>query len=89
MPSNFIAVQHMEADRQSDKMMSDMEACMKQRCVTEFLHTERIAPTDIHQCLLNIYEDQRVDGSSVRQWVVHFSSGNCNSAPQPRGSWVS
>ena len=27
-------------------MMSDMEVCMKQKCVTEFLHVEKLAPTD-------------------------------------------
>ena len=27
-------------------MMSDMEVRMKQRCVTEFLHMEKIAPTE-------------------------------------------
>ena len=33
---------------QSDKMASDMEACMKHRCVNEFFHAEKMAPTDIH-----------------------------------------
>ena len=33
---------------QSDKMVSDMEVCMKQRCVIEFLHVEKMAPIDIH-----------------------------------------
>ena len=32
----------------TDKMASDMEVCMKQRCGTEFLHVEKIVPTDIH-----------------------------------------
>ena len=27
-------------------MASDMEVCMKQECVTEFLHAEEIAPID-------------------------------------------
>jgi len=49
---------------QSDKMVSDM----KQRCVTEFLHTEKkMALTDIYQCTLNIYGDQTVDVSTARQ----------------------
>ena len=48
----------MAAEGQSDKMASDMEARMKQRCGFEFLHTEKqtnkqtnnkkTAPTDIH-----------------------------------------
>ena len=49
---------------------------MKQRCGTEFLHMEKIAPTDIHQHSLNISVDQTVDVSTERLWVVHFSSGS-------------
>ena len=37
------------------------------------------APTDIHQCLLNIYGNQQVDVSAVRLWVVCFSSGDSDS----------
>jgi len=55
-------------------MASDMEVHMKQRCGTEFLHAKKIVPIDIHQHLLNIYEDQIVDMSAVRQWVMRFSS---------------
>jgi len=36
------------AEGQSDKMVSDMEARMKQRCGTEFLHMEKMAPCDVH-----------------------------------------
>ena len=32
---------------QSDRMASDMEVHMKQRCVIEFLYVEKIAPIDI------------------------------------------
>jgi len=35
-----------------------------------------MALTNIHQCLLNIYGDKTVDGITVRQWVVHFSTGD-------------
>ena len=56
--------------------MSDKKMQMKQRCVTEFLHEEQMAPTDIHQHLLNISGDQTVDVSTARQWVVHFSGGD-------------
>jgi len=34
----FVAVWQMAAEEQTDRMASDMEVCMKQRCVTEFLH---------------------------------------------------
>ena len=57
-------------------MAFDMEVCMKQRGGTEFLHAEKIVPTDIHHCLLNTDGDQSVDVSTVRQWVMCFSSGN-------------
>ena len=43
----------MVAEEQSDRM----EVCMKQRCVFEFLHAEKMAAIDIQQCLLNVYED--------------------------------
>jgi len=49
---------------------------MKQRCITEFLSAEEIAPTNIHRCFLNIDGDKLVDVSTVRQWVVHFSSNS-------------
>jgi len=37
---------------------------------------EKMAPTDIHQCLLNVDGKQRVAVSTVRWWMVHFSSGD-------------
>ena len=43
----------MAAEGQTDKIASDMEMQMKQRCVIEFLRLEKIAPTDIHQQWLN------------------------------------
>jgi len=58
---------------------SDIELPVKQRSVHEFLGAEKVAPTDIHQCLLNIYGDQTVDVSTVKQWVVCFSNGNSDS----------
>ena len=57
---------NMTAEVQSDKMVSNMDVQVKQRCVIEFLHAENMAPTDIHCCLLYVYGDQRVDGSTVR-----------------------
>ena len=47
-------------------------------CVTEFLHVEKMALIDLHH-LLNCSGDQTVDVSTLRQWVVRFSSGNSNS----------
>ena len=37
----------MAAEEQSDKVVSDMEVWMKQSFVTEILHMEKIAPTDV------------------------------------------
>ena len=47
---------------------------MKQRCVIEFPHVEKMAPTDIHGRLLNVFGDQTVNVSAVKQWVICFSS---------------
>ena len=60
----------------SDQVTSDMEMCLKQRSGTEFIHAENIPFIDIHQCLLDINGDQTVAVSTVRWWVVRFSSGN-------------
>jgi hypothetical protein len=76
IPLNCVAVQQMAAEGYSDKMAPDMEEHLKKRCVIEFRHAEKIAPNDIHRCLLNVYGDQTVDVSSVRRWVVRFSSGD-------------
>ena len=74
----------MTAEGQSDKMTSDMDVRMTQRCVNEFLHTEKIAPNDIHQRLLNVYRDQTVDVSTVRRLVASCSSGDSDVKDQPR-----
>jgi len=68
---------------QSNKMVSDMEVHMKQRCVIEFFHVEKFAPNDIHRSLLNVYGDQTVDVSTVRQWVACFSSGDSDVKEKP------
>ena len=65
----------MAAEGQSDRMVSDVEMRMKQRCGIEFLHEEKMAPTDVDRQLLNVYGDQTADVGTVRQWVVCFSSG--------------
>lgn len=56
----------MAAERWSDKVMSDMEVEMKERCVTKFLLIEKIAPNNIHRLLLNIYGDQAVNVSTLK-----------------------
>ena len=66
-PSAQYSITLLSAKGHSDRMVSDMEMHMKQRCVTEFLHVEKMAPTDIQWHLLNIYEDQTMDVSTARQ----------------------
>ena len=45
LPTNillhFAVVRQMAAEGQSDRMVSDMEVCIKQMCVTELLHAEK------------------------------------------------
>jgi len=47
-------MQHMAAEEQCDKMVSDMEVQMKKRGGTEILSAEKTASINNHQCLLNI-----------------------------------
>ena len=64
----------MAAESHCDTMVCDMEMQMKQRCVTEFLHAETIAPTDVHHSVLNVYGDQtgskhsEAVGGAFQQW---------------------
>ena len=81
IPFHVVAVWQMAAEGQSDRMVSDMEVWMKQWGETEFLHAEKMAPTDPDQCLLNIYGDWTVDVSTARWWVVRFSSSNSDCGP--------
>ena len=56
----------MAVEGQSDKMVPDMEV--------HIVHAEKMAPTDIPQCFLDVRGDQTVDVSTGRQWVVCFSN---------------
>jgi len=66
----------MAAEGQYDRMASDMEVWMKQRCGAKFLNAVKMALIDIHGHLVNVYGNQGVDMSTVRWWVVPFSSGD-------------
>jgi len=57
----------MAAEGHPNKVVSDIEVCIKQRYVIDFLHMEKMTPTGIHQCLLNVSGHQTVDMSTVRQ----------------------
>ena len=65
-----VSVQQMAAEEQSYKTTSNMEECMKQRCVTEFIHVEKMSYTGIHHWFLNACRDLIADVSSVRWWVI-------------------
>jgi len=44
--------------------------------------SEKMASTDIHQCLLDVYGDQR-----VRQWVLSFGSDDSDVENKPSSGW--
>ena len=48
IPLHFVAVWQMAAEGQFDKTAADIEVHMKQCCEIQFLHVEKIAPSDIH-----------------------------------------
>jgi len=62
----FCCVWQKAAEGQCDEMASDAEVHTEQRCVTEFLHADEIAPIGINRCLLNIYGDQTMDVRTVK-----------------------
>jgi len=84
IPLHTVAVRQMAAKGQTDKMVSDVKMHMAQRRGIAFLHVEKMTPVEIHQRLLNVYGNQTVDVSTVRQWVVSFSSGHSNVEVKPR-----
>jgi len=75
------------AEGQSDKLVCDMEVPMKQMCVIEFLHEEKMAPIDINQRLLNIHGDQTVDVNTVRECVVCFRIDDSDMKGKPHSGW--
>jgi hypothetical protein len=83
---SFVAVRQIAAEEQSDRMASDMEVHTKQRCVIDFLHADKIAPVDIHRCLLNVYGDPKVNVGTVRRWVSAVSTAAQHSS---RLDWIS
>jgi len=51
-------------------MTASPDVWFKQRTVIEFLFTKKIKPVDIHRRLLMVYENETLDVSSVRRWVL-------------------
>lgn len=60
---------------ESDTRASHMEVHMKESSINEFHHVEKIVPSDIYQCLLNVDRNQTVHVSTVKQWATCFCSG--------------
>jgi len=66
IPLEFVAVQQMAAEGQSDTMASYMDVHMKQKCGTEFFHAEKMVTNETHQHFLYVSGDQTGDVSTVR-----------------------
>ena len=69
LPGNiqFVLLAHNRLHRRGSLMKwCLMEACMKHKHVTEFLHAEQMAPSDIHQHLWSVYGDQTANVSAGR-----------------------
>ena len=67
----------MAAEEQSDSNATNMEVHTKQRCGIEFLHVERMAPIDIHLCLLECLwransgcDHSKAVSGTFQQWVT-------------------
>jgi len=61
----------MAAERQSDKMASDVEVHMGQRRGIEFFHLEKKKIAAVHRCLVLInsgYEHREVEGGVIQLW---------------------
>ena len=57
--------------------------CVWSKGVSLNSSTQKMAPVNIYQCLLNVYGAHTVAVSTVRQWLVWFSSGNSNVKDKP------
>ena len=47
-PFHRVAMRQLAAVGPSDKVAPGMEVCVEQRCGTELLRAEKVAPTDLH-----------------------------------------
>jgi len=70
----------MASEKQSDRLVSDLEVLMKQKVCHWILCGEKTAPTDLRPCLVNVYGGQTVLWT---QWgmVMCFSSGHAQPSP--------
>ena len=68
----------MIVEGESDKVVSDMEASLKKRVVSEFLCVEKNDPPMFTDACW-MFMEAKQDVSTVRQWVVHFSGSDSGS----------
>ena len=68
----------MAAEGQFDKMVSDVEVCMKQRCVTEFLHVEKWHPLAFIDACKSFWRPNSGYENSG-WWLLPFSSDDSDS----------
>lgn len=64
-------LQWITADDEQQRGCLTKRMCVWSKCVTEFLHVEKMAPADIHPHSLNISGDQTVE--EVDSWTFSFS----------------
>ena len=69
----------MATEGQSDTTASDMEVHMKQRYVNEFFCVEKCPPLTFIDMMLAECSWMPVDVSTVRLWVLSFSSADSDS----------
>ena len=75
----------MTAEGQSERLVSDMEACMKQKCVSVFLHEEKMAL--INACWAFMETRQWMWAQWKSEWVVHFSSSGSDMQDKAHSQW--
>ena len=65
----FCCVWQMAAEAQSDKMTSNVEVHMKQRCVIEFLHAEKNVRSFLYILCFQVgYQEKALHQGVVRHW---------------------
>jgi hypothetical protein len=68
-------VSHVRPRQWQCKMVGVADARSRLRVVTEFLTAKGFSATEIDRRRRNVCDEDTVDISSVRRWVLHFKSG--------------
>ena len=56
----------------------------KHRAVIKFLTKEGVSPQNIHERLVNVYQDQSPSYSTVKKWAAEFKRGRDSIEDDPR-----